>query len=912
MTSIRTVPSVLLDNRNWDTLGPIAIAAIAACTTLIGIDCETQDDARHAGLNQFMKVNEDTRKKAGNKKLVFDMRRTVMTGFSIYPEGHHQAYYINLAHKDVENRLPWVKAVKLIEAKQPGALWIAHNASYEITSFASCHEQPLDPIICTMQMSVTAFGDDNYDLRQFHMAGLGGLSQHLQPLLNGVVGTIPADLEPDEDGGQRRRFSRKVDDIIGKICAKQADSAGSYNGFVKDLAYGHGLKSLVLHFFDHKMGTFAETLGDNAHMGQLTGDEVAEYGAEDAFWCIPLFHHLMQYIATNSPDALETFFTQENPMVQVYADLWREGVKTDRPAIELRQTVERAEFARILREMKVAVRAALPFPDEPNAELMKRHQTWYFNEEKGTEGWRKYRAVIENWANSDDCEDDYEQCFQVSSPVSNAWAEERGETRKKSAFSICHYMPARVFLYDLLGSKLMFDQGKIASDGEARGKCQDWLQEQGRDATVIELMTAMTSVETRMKIYISPYLLLTDPETQRLYPVINCLLNTRRLAASVPNVMAMAKRGESTYVRGFIKPDYEDHVIVSLDWSAFELVIIGELSKDAQFHKAFGQLPHEDLHAGAASAILRAEIDWMNEDIFNSLKGFDTVGDFIDHWGVKEDQLGRLFTNLKGEPMVPGKARGYWRTEIGKGANFNYWYSGFLTTVGERMGWSMHKTGEATQAYRDRFIEAEQWRVDLIHQGQMDGYVQLPDGHRRHRFEATMAWAEAFKAKWPEISELNPIVHEITRRISRRAGNQLVNAMVQGTNAFIIKRSILRAKQRCKELGWGPREARFMLPVHDEKVWSVHKDLVPQFITMAREVMMSHDDIFPTLKLDATPAVGLTFEPWNEKKAGWGQIELFEAPKLDFLPQSAWGGRLNDNQTIEVVDYLMHTRRNAA
>ena len=34
----------------------------------------------------FMKVNEETRKKAGNKKLVFDVNRTTMTGFSLYAE----------------------------------------------------------------------------------------------------------------------------------------------------------------------------------------------------------------------------------------------------------------------------------------------------------------------------------------------------------------------------------------------------------------------------------------------------------------------------------------------------------------------------------------------------------------------------------------------------------------------------------------------------------------------------------------------------------------------------------------------------------------------------------------------------------------------------------------------------------
>lgn len=897
--------TILLDARNWDVAAPAAIAAIAACTTLIGLDCETHDDNRHDGLNQFMKVNEETRKKAGNKRLVFDMRRTVMTGFSIYPEGHDLTYYVNLAHADVENRISWSKAKALLEAISPTSIILAHNATYEMTSFKMCHDVHLPNLVCTMQLSVTAFGDDNYDRTLFASTGLGGLAQHLNPLLRGLAKTTAVDLKPETEGDRDRRFSREVDEIIGKICAKEADSSGSYNGYVYDMAYGHGLKQLVLRFFGYKMASFAETLGENAHMGQITGDDVASYGAEDAFWVVPLFHELMKYVAAHSPNALATFFDQENPMIEVFSDIWQKGMLVNRGSIHDRRALERTMFAQVLREMKVAIRAALPFAEEPNAELVKR-QTWY------AKNFAKYRKTIADWALSADSDDDYEQAFQVSSPVSNAWAEERGETRKKSAFSITHYMPVRVMLYDLLSAKLQFKIGELASDAEARGKVRDWMLAQDRDVSVVECMAKMAGVETRMKLYLTPYLQLTDPDTNRMYPVVSSMLNTRRMAASNPNPMQLAKRGESTYVRGFFLPDYDDHVIVSLDWSAFELVIVGQLSNDPEFAKAFGQLPHDDLHGGAAAAILRAEMDWMDETIFNSLKGFDKAGDFLDHWRIPEAQATRLFTNLKGEAITdPKKARGYWRTEVGKGANFNYWYSGFLTTVGERMGWSISKTGEATEAYRSRFAVAEDWRVGLIEQGRRDGWVELPDGHRRHRFEATEAWSHMFQAKWPDIVELRPVVNEIARRIQRRAGNQLVNAMVQGTNAFVMKRSIKRCRQRLKELGWGDREARFMMPIHDEKVWSVQKDLVVPFIDMARTAMMDHQDIFPTLKLDATPSVGLTFEPWNSEKAPVGQVELFEAPRFDFLPATAHGGRLNDNQVVEVVDYLMHTRKAA-
>ena len=37
-------------------------------------------------------------------------------------------------------------------------------------------------------------------------------------------------------------------------------------------------------------------------------------------------------------------------------------------------------------------------------------------------------------------------------------------------------------------------------------------------------------VDQRMKLYIQPYMLLTDPETDRLYPVVSSELATRRMA----------------------------------------------------------------------------------------------------------------------------------------------------------------------------------------------------------------------------------------------------------------------------------------------------------------------------------------------------------------------------------------------
>lgn len=541
------MPSTVLIDRRSIHLVAQAAAEVAGAT-FCGLDCETQDDGRHDGLNQFMNVNEETRKKAGNKKLVFDHRRTVMTGFSVYAEGSDNKYYINLAQADVENRLTFEEVRPILDALSEDANWVAHNAVYEVCMFSACHNYPLPRIICTMILSVTAFGDDNYDIQTFRVTGLLGMEKLVRPLFVAALrGNLPSVEDDDEeDDGSNRRFSREVDELIGKISSKASDAEHSYNGYIDEMAYGHGLKQLISRFFGSDMITFDEVMNGNAHMGQLTGDQVVEYGADDAFWVIPLFRQLMTHVAVNSPNALETFFTQENPMVHVYADLWLGGMRVNLKAIERQRDTERSNFAATLRKLRVAMRD-LVWPEEPNTELVKR-QDWY------QKNWGRYRAKIQAWVDMPDEADDLLEACRVSNAVSNAWRTDGG----KGDLSITHYMSARTIYYDLLGAKLQFDKGKLVSDGEARGKIMTWLENNSNNPAKVEtiqLLGELASIETRMKMYLTPYMMLTDPETGRLYPTVSSLLNTRRLAASIPNVMALAKRGESTYVRGFFEGD---------------------------------------------------------------------------------------------------------------------------------------------------------------------------------------------------------------------------------------------------------------------------------------------------------------------------------------------------------------------
>lgn len=820
------IKSQLVDRRNFDLIRQSLIEKIHAAD-IIGYDIETHDEGRHSGLDDFMKAT---------KKLVFDVNRTTIAGFSFYCDGDDTAYYVNLAHADVENRLTWDEAKILLDAKRPEANWICHNAPFEITMMQKSKDFFLENVICTLQMAVSTFNDDQYPIDAMRGMRFGGLS-----VLLPEIGRVFANCDP-------YNLTEIQSEVLSKVIGKSSVAAHSYNGLVRELSYGYGLKKLTKSFFNYDQTTFEAVLGGKAHMGQITGDQVCAYGADDAYWAVRIFHKLLGMMAQQDPKLIDTFFNQENPMIYVFSDIWQNGMKINAKAVLSQRDIERHNYAEALRELQATVRGMLPFPEEPSKYLMS--EDWY------AKGWANYRAKVGGWALRDLPADDYECVQTTAGAVSNAWATERG-SRKSVGPNLSHYMVMRTLMYDLPGIKPVYSDGKVASDAAARAKVK------GIDP-LISKINQLSGIEQRMKLYLTPYLQLIDPATDRVYPVVSSKLNSRRMAASFPNPMQLAKRGESTYVRGFYEPDEEDHVILSIDWSQIELVLIGDFSRDPGFYEAYSQIPFKDLHWKATAAAMNMTIPEV-----------------------------KALPNAK-----------KLRTVVGKGSNFNYWYSGALSTVGEAMGWSGDEMWRKTEAYREEFAVAEKWRVDLIQEAREKGFITLPDGHRRNRFEATHMWQHMWIDRWHGISGpgFANFGRIFVKSITSRAANQIVNSMIQGSCATLAKRSILRIRQMIKEKDF---RARFMIPIHDELVFSVHRDDVIEFIKAAKLQMCTHPDIIETLAVDATASIGRTFEPYDPTKAPLGQIELDEAPVLEgYIPAELKDTRLDDQGIQRVLDYL--------
>ena len=887
----KPVPCQLVDARNITFFLPYLIEKVKNAP-YTGFDIETHNGNAREGIRKFNSQGKN----------VFDIRHTVITGFSLYPEGDKFVYYINLNQRDVENRILYETIHPLLEEMQKHTL-IIHNAQFEKVMCRMVYGYEIPNYIDTFQMAVSAYSPDSYDFDRFCSADLG----EIRKLLPSIAQAFSI-----WDGSQE--LNAQQAELIGQICGKSSEAAHSYNGFVKSICIGYGLKQAVESFFGYRMEHYDECLAkseyarkrnivlhdkslahlrpyfeEEPHMGHLTGEEVVSYGCDDSYCCVQLYKALLEFMKVNCPKSIPVFFEQENRMADIFTNIQTGGLRINLEAVYKKREEERINAAHALREIKKLFRELLPFPVQPNETLMQSEE-WY------KKNWQKYRQQIIDFANAPDYDDSPEgvmkQLLQVNGGITKSYIEDIDLKNHRGIINLVHYMPSRTIYYDLMGHKVIKSKGKIQSGKDTRGKMLETYEENSPEARLLQYMNKLTSVDQICKLYLNPYLYLTDPETGKVYPSISSDLATRRMSMSNPNAQQIGKRGDAVYVRGFYLPDDpENQVIMSADWSSIELVIPGELSQDPEFVRCFKQIPYDDIHTSATAAMLGISV----ED-FKAIKKLPE--------GTHEYK-GLKLVNSKGEQLEPAKFYKWARTEIGKRSNFNYWYSGNLSTVADVLEWDNETLWEKVDAFRQRFPVAEKWRLNTIEEAVENGYLDLPDGHRRYRFEATYLWAEIMKQKFIasyDSEGVRNFLPKFIKLVQTRAKNQAVNSKIQGTAAALAKRAMWNLQKEI-EKRWSPDQVRIMFPVHDEIVASVNKDKVFEYRDLVKRVMCDQPWLFKTCLLNASVSMGRTFEPFDAKKAPLGQIELDEGPKVDWLPEKYWDKPLDDEGIKKVLDF---------
>ena len=847
MDYYQPVTRILVDRTNIQEYDAFLMEQFKTEANLIGYDIETSQRDAHDGIKKLMKIDDDGF--SHGKKLIFDFKRTKITGCSFYFGKTHpdKAFYVNFAHADTENNLDISYLLKWIEtAKQHKNTFIIHNVPYEYCVHLGSYDQVLPATLCSMQLCITAYNPDEYKKSELPMA-----------LSRGIRSLIP-EIEREFSSYEYGKLTFKQEEVLGKFCSKTGKAAHSYEGIVKEISYGYGLKKAVKSWFGYQMAEFKDTLGDAPDMEALTGAQVLEYGADDAIWAYRLFFRVYQYLQQVNPNVIATYLTTENPITRVFAETTIGGMKVNKDAILKRRDTMRVQFAEHLLNLKQAIREVFPAELPPMHEKLLKYEKWY-----KPVSHEKYYNLIKQWLSTPDDLPAYETCIQVKCAPSNAWLEDvKGINSKPTAqLSINHYMAMRFILFVLFDLPCKATGGKIQSDGDAR---KEMLAEFPDGHPLLEAYAKIGSAEQAFKLYITPYLCLIDPDTGLMHPIMSSMLATRRSSCSNPNGQQLAKRGDSVFVRGFYQADDEDSLIVSADWSAIELVGVGACSQDPEFLAAYAQRPHADLHSAAAAGVMK-----LSDAEFKALPN-------------KKDM----------------------RTILGKGSNFEYWYSGWLMNTAKRMGWTLEETAEATKGYAEKFWVAEQWRLGVQQKVQNQGYVQLADHHTRTRFEATQEWFDMVMDVFMsyESEAIMCFAREAVRRIIRRSLNQAVNFTIQGMCAALAKRTILRTVEKAKQAGF---KARFMLLIHDELLFSVPKSEAAAFCDFLYNEMIQDSDLFPNVKIDSSVAIGYTFQPFHKEAAPFGQIELHEIQKgVACIPEDRWEERATDEERDLIIDYL--------
>ena len=276
------IPPQLVDARNISFFLPYLIEKVKNAP-YTGFDIETHNGNAREGIKKFN----------SHGKNVFDIRHTVITGFSIYPEGEPFVYYINLNQRDVENRVSYETVYPLLEEMQKHIL-IIHNAQFEKVMMRSTYGYEIPNYIDTLQMAVSAYSPDSYDFSRFCSAPLGEITK-----------LLPAISQAFAMWDSSQELNPQQAELVGQVCGKSSEAAHSYNGFVKSIVIGYGLKQAVESFFGYKMEHYEECLArseyakkrnmvlhdkqyknlvpffqEEPNMGHLTGEEVVSYGAE--------------------------------------------------------------------------------------------------------------------------------------------------------------------------------------------------------------------------------------------------------------------------------------------------------------------------------------------------------------------------------------------------------------------------------------------------------------------------------------------------------------------------------------------------------------------------------------------------------------------------------------------------------
>lgn len=293
---------------------------------------------------------------------------------------------------------------------------------------------------------------------------------------------------------------------------------------------------------------------------------------------------------------------------------------------------------------------------------------------------------------------------------------------------------------------------------------------------VLKAFQSIKQVMTRRKLFYKPYLTFGHWRDGRLHPSLNqSEAVTRRYSASKPNVQQLPKRGEGVEFREIILPHCKDAVVVSLDFNGQELRLVTDYSHDENMTACYIGTDLKDPHS--LTAVAAAPSLWGEEISYAAFRGALASHDKVEAKRAKD---------LRNDA---------------KTVNFGTQYDLQAPGLAVKLKVDEETAQEFIDAKDRAFPGIGTWKEGVRAEVEECGYATSKMGARRHLAHSVLS-----EDRW----------------VRAEAGRQGPNFKIQSSGAEMTKMAM--GQMWLDRIFTGRFNARFYAPVHDEVVFSVHRD----------------------------------------------------------------------------------------
>lgn len=312
------------------------------------------------------------------------------------------------------------------------------------------------------------------------------------------------------------------------------------------------------------------------------------------------------------------------------------------------------------------------------------------------------------------------------------------------------------------------------------------------EAAALEAIRLMKMVSTRRGLYYDTYPYFVHWKTGLVHSSHNqCATNTRRASSAKPNTQQMAKHakveGQAARFREVIAPHKKGAVVVSMDFSSQEILLLAEWSHDPVLELAFTGNPPLDMHSKTGVGIWNRTNDPLTYEEFKA---------------IIDDQTHPLHKKIK-------KARA-----LGKTVNFGSQYRMAAKKAASVMLVTEEEAQTMLDAKAEAFPVSEAWALKEMEDVKQTGVSKTLLGAVRH---------------------LGPALLSDDKYEAGKAERQTLSFRIQGSAAEMTK----QAEGAMWDMGLVQKyDCRVYFPVHDEVVASVVvSDLEPFLLDMHKAMV---------------------------------------------------------------------------